>query len=300
MARSRSRCRITSPNLCDHRDVWRVTCLAAVAIASASATPARADAPAPGTVALLPLDADRSLELYGQPVASEIARALGAGGIEVVVVGPKMAVPEGARVIVDGTIKAGAGDTVALAVRVRRRADGAILDTIEAATALATIDRGAHDVAARLLPSVRAQLVAIAAAAPAPAIATAPHRPPPPAPTPIPATAVIAKGARATELEPLRAALVVAADAWSRAQPAPLALAFEVERYTVEVARGVPIARARVRLVAGDPAAPRFDRVIVTDSVVGARDHADALPAIVAREVVAIATGRLRARRSGS
>ena len=44
-------------------------------------------------VALLPLDAAAKLEVYGQVVASEIAQALIAGKIDVVVVLPKMAVP---------------------------------------------------------------------------------------------------------------------------------------------------------------------------------------------------------------
>ena len=43
----------------------------------AAAAPVAHGQPTPGeAVALLPLDADRSLEIYGQPVASEIARAL--------------------------------------------------------------------------------------------------------------------------------------------------------------------------------------------------------------------------------
>src|SRR5215468_10544975 len=64
-------------------------------------------APAGDVVALLPLDADKSLEIYGQPVASELARALVAGNVYVVVVGPRMAVPDNARLIIDGTIALG-------------------------------------------------------------------------------------------------------------------------------------------------------------------------------------------------
>ncbi len=74
--------------------------LVLVGVARAEPEPAHA-------VALLPLDADAKLELYGQPVASELARALVQGGLDVVVVGPKMAVPEKARLVVDGTIKFG-------------------------------------------------------------------------------------------------------------------------------------------------------------------------------------------------
>src|SRR5579863_5943901 len=92
-----------------------VVTVVAVAAAIAVATPARAD----GQVALLPLDADQQLELYGQPVASEIARALAAGGVDVVVVGPKSSVPEHVSLIVDGKVSAAKGDAVALSIRVR-------------------------------------------------------------------------------------------------------------------------------------------------------------------------------------
>ncbi len=68
--------------------------VAALAAGVFAGAPGRVRAePAGDAVALLPLDADRSLEIYGQPVASEIARALGAGNVQVVVVGPKTAVP---------------------------------------------------------------------------------------------------------------------------------------------------------------------------------------------------------------
>ena len=45
----------------------------------------------PTTIAMLPLDGEKRLELFGQPVAAEIARALKAAGIDVVVVGASMA-----------------------------------------------------------------------------------------------------------------------------------------------------------------------------------------------------------------
>src|SRR5512143_2429680 len=100
---------------------------------------ARADGDA---VALLPLDADKSLELYGQPVASEIARALVAEHVDVVVVGPKMVVPERVRLIVDGTITGGkGGDAIHLSVRIRERATAATLAKLTAdAPALTSID----------------------------------------------------------------------------------------------------------------------------------------------------------------
>ena len=60
----------------------------------------------PHAVALLPLAAGAKLELYGQPVAREGARALVKGGLEDVVVAPKLAVPTWARVVLHGAITA--------------------------------------------------------------------------------------------------------------------------------------------------------------------------------------------------
>src|SRR4249919_3150487 len=93
---------------------WLVWTLAAGWVIGV-ASPARAEPAAQGdAVALLPLDAERSLEIYGQPVASELARALVAGSVQVVVVGPKMAVPERARLIIDGTISLGKASAVTI------------------------------------------------------------------------------------------------------------------------------------------------------------------------------------------
>src|SRR5665647_1440851 len=134
-----------------------LTCLV-LAVVLASAGRAHAD----DAVALLPLDADQKLEIYGQPVASELARVLIAGKIDVVVVGQKMAVPERARLIVDGTIRSGKGSTVVLTVRVRTAVDGTVLlPTMEAtAPSLANIDKAAADLSARVLTSVRKHLAA--------------------------------------------------------------------------------------------------------------------------------------------
>ena len=269
----------------------------------------RAEAGPRTTVALLPLDADRRLELYGQPVASEIARALVAGEIDVVVVGPKMAVPERAGLIVDGTITA-KGDDVTLSVRVRRRIDGTVLDTLTAGSPLAELDKAATDLSSRLLPSVRRQLAILDA---------------PPAREPIvPSRPIVAAKPRvllvgaiastgATRVEPLRAALAAATDTWViahgrtpkdlegkqlarataietvAASDAELAIAFEVARYDVAHVDGVPIARARVRVRVASASQVLFDRVVQTDSIVGAKAATtDLLAAAVAREVLSI------------
>ena len=48
--------------------------IAIALVIACAATSVRAD---PASVALLPLDAEAKLEIYGQPVASEVARAEG-------------------------------------------------------------------------------------------------------------------------------------------------------------------------------------------------------------------------------
>src|SRR5258706_14911950 len=106
-----------------HRLVLALALGAVVAPRAARAEP-------PDAVALLPLDAEQRLEIYGQPIASELARSLGAAGLEVVVVGPKMAVPERAKLVIDGTIKAGKRNAVALPGRVGGKAKGVLLDTL--------------------------------------------------------------------------------------------------------------------------------------------------------------------------
>src|ERR1700733_5591210 len=102
---------------------------ALIAFALVWSTAARAQAPA--AVALLPLDAEQRLELYGQPVASAIALALAGGGGEGVGVGPKMAGPARARLVLDGTIT-GKGDVITLSIRVRDPRDGTVVDTLSA------------------------------------------------------------------------------------------------------------------------------------------------------------------------
>ena len=291
--------------------VW----IGVVCLACAASTARAQPAPAVDTVALLPLDADARLEIYGQPVASEIARALVAGGLDVVVVLPKMAVPERARLIVDGAIKAGKGDAVLLSIRVRNPADGTVLEKLEAtATNLGTIDRAAAELSSRVLPVVRERIAALG-------------RPPPvrPIDRPIQVTrapkgllvGIAVSQSSTAAVEPLRLALGGAVAAWNAStwqvvpvEPstlgpklAPLTVAaakvehgvaFEILAYSVSTDE-VPLARARVRVRIADPGAVVFDRVIVTDTVVGDRAIApDALATRVAREVLAILRPHLR------
>ncbi len=268
------------------------------------------------TVALLPLDTDHRLEIYGQPVASEIARALTSPEIELVVIGAKMAVPERATLIVDGTITA-KGDNVTIALRVRKRVDGTTLDTLSASAPLAELDKAAGDLAARLLPSVKKQLAALE---PPPIVVDTAHPPPPPAsakPRPLLIGAIASTGA--TGVDGVRAALIAAMHDWATAharvpqdvdgkQLAPalavkavagsgadLAIAFEVARLDQATRDGVPIVRARVRVRVVSAAMVLFDRVVSTDSIVGKKGATpDELAALVAREVLQILRPHLR------
>lgn len=258
----------------------RLVLVLAVLVVSAVA---RADGSA---VALLPLDADQRLEIYGQPVASELARALVAGGVDVVVVGKKMAVPERAKLIVDGTI-AGKGEVVTLTLRIRNPVDGTQLATTSSsAQGLANIDKAAADLSAKLLPLVKTQLAALEVKV---------ITPPPVDKHPVvveaapPAPLVFAVAAKGPAGDPLRTALTTEATPWSvkhhralavieagnfapaavKAAHGDLAVGFEVLSYSTGVAREIPTATARVRVRVADASAVIFDRVVVTDTVVG-------------------------------
>ena len=268
--------------------------------------PRVARAEPPDAVALLPLDAEQRLEIYGQPIASALASALGAAGLEVVVVGPKMAVPERARLVIDGTIKAGKGNAVALAVRVREKANGTVLDTLSVtAPELTAIEHAAEEMSALVLPSVKKHLAALHDTRKIETPKTDTAAPPAPA---TPRTVILASSG----VPALRDAIASAVTAWTArhhavaraidgkrlagrvaaqtvaSENAELAVAFEVLDYAFE-AGSPPMARARVRVRVADRGHVAFDRVVVTDTVVGDRAMApDALAARVAASVLAI------------
>lgn len=296
-----------------------------VAVAVAVMVNTVAAQPKSGTVALLPLDAEPRFEIYGQPVASEIARALIAAGVDVTVVGPKMAVPERASLIVDGAIAARrpSRDAVTLTIRVRNPRDGTTLETLEeTATSLGTIDRAAAALSARVVPVVRARIfderrddtsrAVRGNGEPARVEPPGPVAQPPPA---TPAGAPVLIGVTTTGVamvvgDPLRDALALAAFAWARdhhrrpidaADAAAVAvtkpdrtITLEIVRYEV-VGAWIPLARARVRVRISGARSPEFDRVVVTDTIVGDRDQPrDALATRVAREVLEILRPHMR------
>ena len=281
--------------------------------------------PAPGdAVALLPLDADRSLEIYGQPVASEIARALGAGNIQVVVVGPKTAVPDRARLIVDGTIALGKSSAVTISLRIRSTIDGVVLETLSAtAPGLAKIDGAAAELSARILPIVRDKLAALRKPPPEDHGRVIQVRPPTGAePRPMPSDRPVLVAVVDLRRPPGTGVLLGAFDTeaadWIRehhrevrkldpgkldakiaarsvaAAGSDLAFGFWILGYALD-STPLPMARLRVRVQITDASAVLFDRVIATDTVVGERGMSVAdLAGRAAREVLAILRPHLR------
>lgn len=281
-----------------------------IALGAALAVPGRVRAePAGDAVALLPLDADKSLEIYGQPVASEIARALVAGAVQVVVVGPRMAVPERARLIVDGTIALGKAGAVTISLRIRNRLDGVVLDNLSAsAPGVARIDSAASELSARVLPIVRDRLAALRRA-----VEGARVEPRPAAPALRPVLVAITDERKSAEAGPLPAALETAATSWTQGHrrplqktdpgklataPGDLAIGFWILDFTVDDlpdATRLQAARARVRVQIIRAHSVVFDRIVATDSVLGEPGLArPELAARVAREVLAILRPHMR------
>jgi hypothetical protein len=301
-----------------------VQCVVAVGLglglAGLAAVPGHAlaePAPAGPGVALLPLDADKGLEIYGQPVASEIARALAAGNIRVVVVGPRMALPDQTPLIIDGTIAQGKGSAVTITLRIRRTDGGRLRKTSLAATApgLARIDSAAAELSAQLLPVVRELLAALPTESDdhgrvieAHPVPTADH----------PVLVAVADPGHGPAPGPLRAALHAAVGDWTRAHRrvardtdparlaasavaaagADLALGFSILDWSVEQPddrKRPAMARARVRVQIVGPRAVVFDRVVTTDTVLGDPGRGTPeLAARVAREVLAILEPHMR------
>jgi hypothetical protein len=300
-------------------------CLAGLPPRAHAEPAARGDA-----VALLPLDTDRSLEIYGQPVANELARALVDGDVAVVVVGPKMAVPERARLIIDGTIVLGKASAVTISIRIRNTLDGLVLETLSAtAPGLARIDGAAAELAGRVVPSVRDKLLALHRQVPAPpasddhghghVVQTAtPPATPAAAAVDRPLLIGLADATRAPSGALLLGALDAAVAEWTHAHhrrigkldpgkldpklapravaagAADRAIGFWILDYQPE-AGALPMARARVRVRIADASAILFDRVVVTDTVLGDKGLSPPeLAARVAREVLAILRPHMR------
>jgi hypothetical protein len=295
----------------------RIVCMLVGLLGAGLPGRAWAEPPANEAVALLPLDADRGLEIYGQPVASEIARALGAGNVQVVVVGPRMAVPEHARLIIDGTIARDKGSSVTITLRIRNAVEGVTVKTVaSSAPGLAKIDRAAAELSAEVLPIVRRELDVLRQRAEDHGRVTEVRAPPAGAPDrPV---LIAIRDTRPRPDPALTGALEAAATSWTRAHHrqvqqldpakldarlavktvatsgADLAIGFWVLGYVPEPGPP-PMARARVRVQITDARSVVFDRIVVTATVIG--DNGIAAPELaarVAREVLAILRPHLR------
>jgi hypothetical protein len=272
------------------------------------------------TIALLPLDTEKRLEIYSQPVAAEIARALKAAGLDVVVVPAKGAVPANAQLIVDGTITRAKGKEVTIAISIRGPHDTAAIDNVPPQTAaLTNIDKAAADVSALLVPLVQKHLAELAKAKPPDKPVVVESRPPTTAMAPAVLVAVGAPPGTNARLVRLRDALGGQAAGWAREQKreakvVPMeqlrrdtavktlgdqhvdtGIAFEVLSFKVETEDGIPMARVRVRVRIASNAEVKFERIVRSDTIVGDKGMADdALAIRAAREVLAIANAHLR------
>jgi len=246
------------------------------------------------TIAMLPLDGEKRLSILGQPVAAEIAHALEAAGFDVVVVGARMNVPDTANLIVDGTIKAAKAKQVDVSIRIRDPRDGSTLETLPAPTTkLDDLDKTAAALSSRVVPAVKSQLEALAKKATKPIeqrpIEQKPIEQRPANPAPAGPTVIAQVMASSSDVAALTAQLDKEAGPWATTLRFSAKVSFQVTGYAVKTGK-VPMARARVHVTIGDAGgAIKFDRVVVTDTIVGDVDQApDLLAARTAREVLAI------------
>jgi hypothetical protein len=296
-----------------------IAAVAFVVALVAGARPARADG---ALIALLPLGADAKLSIYGQPVASELARSLEGAGFSIVVVTSTAPVPAKARLVIDGRIVKGAGGAVLLEARVRDPGRGTIVSELSAsAPSLTRIDEAVAELAKRLGDVLHAGLQAQdeERARPRPAPATVTHDAAPVKKKvdrrPLALVSIFSAAPRGPDdpaMEPLlhAGAIDLAAQlgrrsADLRGEDVPAALrsangdiAVHIELLEIEYGKSTVAtarARARVRVVRGDK--PIFDRVVRTDTLVGGRgDRRDAVARAAVAQIVDIAMPRVRER----
>lgn len=311
---------------CYHRLPVR-TVVTLLLIALAVARPARADRPAAPatTIAVIPLQAERRLALYGAPVASELAGALTRAGFEVVLVSDVAVVPTRAWLVVDGRLIT-AGKAVAIELRIRdpERAIDVTRLAARAAT-VATIDAATRDLAADLTAAITAARPRAPAAPSAlgePRVVDDPRAPvelppptdpiapaPPPTPDPRPRAQVRVRGKALHDRAgaPLDvAALTRPALARLAARlgyvvvddpAAPLVITAELTRLVAGFEGEVPVGRGRARVIVSRDGAVVFDRLVRTDTVVGSRgDRVDTIVRLVAAQAADVVLPRVRER----
>ncbi len=291
------------------RAVLFLRVILAVALCCAGATGAAADG---SRLALLPLDAPGKLAIYGQPVAAEIARALVAGGLEVVVVGAQMAVPREAELVIEGSILA-VRKRVKVELRLRTRDSREPLATASSSEmALESVDRAAGEVAQKMLTLAQAELAQRKAARPSEPPVLAPRSPVDPpgeassgSSALAPAYVAVTTRALAPELRPVllermaAAAAQLTAGRWSArvvelpevspssvvamiaATPGALGIGVDVREVQVS-SPGPLVGTARARVVVAWGGKVVLDRELATDTVVGGRKGARSVAAAAA------------------
>lgn len=283
-----------------------------------------------GKLALLPLDTPDKLAIYGQPVAAEVARALQADGLDVVVVGAQMAVPRDTTLMVEGSLLVHRKKVV-VELRLRPMDSRKPIVTVTSSEAtLATLEGAAGEVSRMLLPRLREELAKRTAGLPAgPTVTVAP---PPKEGGPIDlSTGHVAETALPTAMIAVTTAgvppaarsyfgerLMAAASALTAArwkprpteisqingpmllamaatEPGSLGVAFDVRELGAVEERGVHFGAVRARVLIALGGKIVFDREITTDTVVGARKgDLGALLDLLARELTAILRPKYR------
>jgi hypothetical protein len=304
----------------------RVLTTAVALVCACAFAPGRAAADPPATVAVIPLQADARLALYGHPVASELAGALRTAAFDVVLVSEVSVVPARAWLVVDGRLLR-TGKTLAIELRIRdpeRAVDVARL-AVKAA-GVDDIDRATRALAADLTATMErardARAAALRAAEP-----VAPTPTPTPTPTPVAPVVVTPKPTPAADPRPLARVAVIGKsivdrtgathDVSALGTPAVRALAHRLGyrthtgpggeptlTITVELIalsagfeRDVPTGRARARVRVETPQGVLWSRVVRTDTVVGSRgDRVDTLVRLVAAQITDVVAPRIRER----
>gem|GEM_PF-3423769 len=305
-----------------------VALVAVALVAVALVAPAAAEAPTvdpPATVAVIPLQSDRRLALYGQPVASELANALRGASFDVALVTEVSDVPARAWLVVDGRLVR-MGTAVAIELRIRdpeRAVDVARLAA--KATSLAEIDQATRRLGVELVATLEreratraaASAAADASAAAQPVLALSTNLPDSFSrhatavlvdPRPIARIAVSGRSVRdrsGADLDvsalgtPAATALAAGLGYRTATGPGTATLSITIELLTLAASfeRDVPVARARARVKVERAGALVFDRVVRTDTVVGSRgDRLDTLVRLVAAQVTDVVAPRIRER----
>ncbi|NVB85514.1 MAG: hypothetical protein HOV81_44530 [Kofleriaceae bacterium] len=206
-------------------------------------------------------------------------------------------------------------------MRIRDPKDGTVLSQLPTVTSpLDDIDKAAAALSAKVVPSVRTQLAKLATKP----IVTPPIERPEVAPTETPtgpsvAVAVSMIGRAGPAVQLLRAGIDAEVAAWTHKHgremkpvdpfllekngqapanvakaDADLGIALHVLSFSITPGK-VPMGKARVRVRLVDRDKVRFDRVVVTDTIIGDRTITpEAFAARAAREVLAIVQPNLR------